>query len=70
MAPVPYGGKLTIGDVIEVVCDLEKQQVSFIVNDEDLGIAYNEIKVESNNKLCVSLKYPETQIQLLGLEMK
>ena len=67
---IPYGGKLTIGDTIEVVCNLEKKQISFIVNDQDLGIAYNEINIESNNKLCVSLKYPETEVQFLGIEMR
>ena len=69
MGAVPYGGHLKIGDVIQVCCNLEKLQISFIINDKDLGIAYENIKL-SSIKLSVSVRYHETEIQLLGVDFK
>ena len=69
MCAFPYGGHLKIGDIIQVCYDLEKLQISFIVNHKDLGVAYKDIKLPSI-KLTVSVRYPETQIQLLGVDLK
>ena len=45
--PMPYNNiknkKLKDGDIIEVICDRQKGELSFKVNKEDLGIASNEI---------------------------
>ena len=53
------------GDIIEIIVDLEKGQLSFILNDIDLGIFCDNIDKNINYVPFVEMLYVGTEISLL-----
>ena len=51
-----YGERYVDGDTIEMCVDLKNYQLSYTLNDKDLGIAYNNL-YKSRYKLAVALYY-------------
>ena len=58
-----HGGKK--GDIIEIIVDLEKGQLSFILNDIDLGIFCDNIDKNINYVPFVEMIHVGTEISLL-----
>merc|ERR1711933_532346 len=55
---VDYGCKCNQNDNIEMILNLKKKQISFVVNNIDLDIMYNDIEQNKNikYKLAIFLK--------------
>ena len=60
-----YHHKGKKGDIIEIIVDLEKGQLSFILNDIDLGIFCDNIDKNINYVPFVEMIYVGTEISLL-----
>ena len=43
-----YGKQWCAGDIIGCLLDMEKHEISFYRNDENLGVAFRDIKVGPN----------------------
>eukprot|EP01084_Bolivina_argentea_P180975 312615_1 len=60
------GGKFTNGDTITVHLDLDKQQMSFSKNGNNIGIAFSNIVKTQKYRLAVEAYYPSTQFELIS----
>merc|ERR1712228_389208 len=65
-----YGCKCSRMDKIEIILDLNRKQLSFIVNDMMQGVAYNDIEQSKNvkYKLSICLKAKGAAIALTNYQ--
>lgn len=63
----PYAdtGKLAVGDVVTVVADLSKRTVAFEVNGKKLGVAYEDIPIDTPLAPVVLLHYNGDSVELV-----
>ena len=61
----PYGRKCKQGEVIEMKLDLNKQQLSYSINGDDQGIAFEQIE-KCEYIACLSTHQKNNCIQLLS----
>eukprot|EP01083_Nonionella_stella_P273430 927501_1 len=60
------GGKFTTGDTITVHLDLDKQQMSFSKNGNNIGIAFSNIVKTQKYRLAIEAYYPSTKFELIS----
>eukprot|EP01084_Bolivina_argentea_P180971 312607_1 len=60
------GGKFTNGDTITVHLDLDKQQMSFSKNGNNIGIAFSNIVKTQKYRLAIEAYYPSTKFELIS----
>jgi len=52
---VPYRVSLTTGSIVSVKLDMDKKEISFIINGIDCGVAFKNISIYKELCLCVIL---------------
>ena len=65
MYTATYNHRGKNGDIIEIIVDLEKGELSYILNDIDLGIFCDNIDKNINYVPFVEMYYVGTEISLL-----
>ena len=53
------------GDSVGVVMDTTKGELSFVLNDVNLGVAYEEIPLDKPLVPCVLLRYKGDSVELI-----
>eukprot|EP01084_Bolivina_argentea_P276822 472427_1 len=62
-----YGKKFGTNDIIVMDLNLRKKKLSFIVNGEKQGVAFDNVDNTVNYKLAVSINYPGDSVTILEL---
>ena len=67
-----YGCSFSGGDAVEMILDLSKKQLSFVLNDEDQGIAADDVKREDDleYRAVVSFCTQGTSVELISFEIQ
>ena len=63
-----YGPTLKEGDIMKIELDLNRSQIKYLVNDQDLGIAYKDIirGEDIKYRLCASVGLEETEVEIIS----
>jgi hypothetical protein len=56
--------KIGQGQTVEVVLDLHRRELSFVVDGENKGVAFNNIDVDLPLSLCIHLRDPNDAVKL------
>ena len=62
-----YGSAIKSEDIIEMIVDLDKYQIRYIHNNEDLGVAFTEIE-KTTYRVCMCVYEKGNSVQLLQYE--
>ena len=67
-----YGDDFKENDILKMILDLKKKTLSFMINDKDQGIAFENIKYSPDiyYKMAVSFEGLTDEIQLINFENK
>ena len=60
-----YGGRCSTGDIVEMILDLDKLELKYIINDKDQGVAFTKIEA-TEYKACISGHNYKTAYKLLS----
>ena len=64
-----YGSTSDVGDIVEMTVNTNKKQISFSVNGDDDGVAYNNIDFQLRKyKMAVYVLDKNVKIKLIGFE--
>jgi len=56
---------VSTGSTVSVKLDMDKQEISFIINGTDRGVAYNNIPTDKKLCLCVILRSTNDSVELI-----
>ena len=56
------------GDVVDMILDLEKLQLSYFVNEEDFGVAFDKIE-DTEYRAAISMNKSPDQIELISYKI-
>jgi len=70
--PMSFNGKvysntsqLATGSTVSVKLDMDKKEISYIINGTDYGVAYNNIPIEKELCLCAMLYTSNGSIEIV-----
>jgi len=58
-------GRLATGSVVTVKLDMDKKEISFVINGTDYGVAYNNIPTDKELRLCILLHNANDFVEIL-----